>query len=498
MTLAPASDGTVAELDWEDIFDEIGYQPHAGQLKVHQSTRRNRVVAAGRRFGKSKIGGVELYPECLATYQLLKYLEDIGQRREFWIVGPEYSDSEKEFRVIWDLLKKQQVPMDKPGSYNNPTMGDLHISCFSGKFQVHGMSAKHPETLVGEGLSGVILAEAAKLKERVWTKFIRPTLADFEGWALFNSTPEGKNWFYKLFQQGQDPLFKEWVSWRMPAWLNPNVYRTPTNELHVRKAQALLARPNEHTQALLDRLVIDPEIMSLLMDLTPEAFNQEIGADFTEFVGRVFKEFDEEVHVGDFSFEPGWETYAAVDYGFTNPFVWLLLQVGPWGDIRVIGEYYQRGITITEAADELVRRGLVPASLITFYPDPALPGETKELEDKLKVKHTGGTGGELFPRIEAIRKALKLRPEHLADDHPEKRPQLMIDRRCIETIREFNDYRYPKSIEEAKMADKNLPELPMKKDDHTPEALGRFFAGRYGSRSSTRRRGTKVRGSTIG
>jgi hypothetical protein len=496
--VAATSSGDLVELDWDVIFEDIGYDPHPGQLKIHQSGARNRVLAAGRRFGKSRIGGVELYPECLATYNLRHYLEDVGQRREFWIVGPEYSDSEKEFRVLWDILKRAQVPMDRPGSYNNPLTGDLHISTFGGKFQVHGKSAKHPETLVGEGLSGVILAEAAKLKERVWTKFLRPTLADFEGWALFSSTPEGKNWFYKLHQQGADPLYKEWASFRMPSWYNPNVYKSPTNAHHVKKAQALLARPNEHTEAMLRQLVIDPEIMSLILDLTPEAFNQEIAADFTEFVGRVFKEFDEDIHVGDFPFEPGWETYAAVDYGFTNPFVWLLVQVGPWGDIRVIGEYYQRGITITEAASELQRRGLVPANLLTFYPDPALPGETRELEGLLKVNATGGTGGELNARLEAIRKALKMRPEHLPDDHPEKRPQLMIDRRCVETIREFNDYRYPKSVEEAAMSDSNLPEHPMKKDDHTPEALGRFFAGRYGSRSSTRRRGTRVRGSSIG
>lgn len=499
---ASLSDDTVVELDWDEVFEQIGYVPHPGQLKVHQSDARNRVVAAGRRFGKSRIGGTELFPEALVTFQMRQYLEDVSQRREFWIVGPEYSDSEKEFRVLWDLIKRQDVPMDKPGSYNDPIGGSLHLSCFQGRFQVHGKSAKHPETLVGEGLSGVVLAEAAKLKERVWTKYIRPTLADFEGWALFSSTPEGKNWFYNLWKMGQDPLYRDWHSWRMPSWYNPNVYRMPTNESHVRKAQQLLSQRSLlgdlAIQEAFKHLIIDPEIMSMVMDLTPEAFNQEVGADFTEFVGRVFKQFDEETHVGDFTFEPGWETYAAVDYGFTNPFVWLLIQVGPWGDIRVIGEFYRSGLTITEAAREIQARGLVPSSLITFYPDPALPGETRELEGILKVQASGGTGGELSPRLEAIRKALRLRPEHLSDDHPDKRPQLMIDRKCVETIREFNDYRYPKSAKEAAASDTNLTENPMKKDDHTPEALGRFFAGRYGSRSSTHRRGTRVRKSTMG
>jgi hypothetical protein len=486
-------------IDWDGVFEDIGYTPHPGQLKVHRSTRRNRVVSAGRRFGKSRIGGTELFPEFLQTQAMLDHLHETNTRREFWIVGPEYSDSEKEFRVIWDLLTQQQVTMDKPGSYNDPIGGSLHISCLGGKFQIHGKSAKHPETLVGEGLSGVIMAEAAKLKESVWTKYIRPTLADFQGWALFSSTPEGKNWFYRLWQQGQDPLYKEWASWRMPSWINPNVYREPTNEFDIKKAQMILRNPPPMAQEMLDRLVIDPEIMSLIHDLTPETFNQEIGADFTEFAGRVFKEFDEEVHVGDFSYDPRWETYAAVDYGFTNPFVWLLLQVGPWGDIRIIGEYYQRGVTISEAADDLKRRHLVPAELIAFYPDPSLPGETRELEGLLKINHQGGTGGALNDRLEAIRKSLRRRPEHLPDDHPDKRPQLMIDRRCVETIREFNDYRYPKSVEEAaQLGSSNIPEAPMKKDDHTPEALGRFFAGKFGSRSSTRQRGTRVRSSTIG
>lgn len=492
------ADDSFAAVSWDDLMEEAGYDPHPGQLKIHSSTARNRVVSAGRRFGKSRVGGFELFPEFVYTAEILPQLQDTIERREFWIVGPEYSDSEKEFRVIWDILKRQGVDFDRPGSYNDPTGGSLHISCFDGKFQVHGKSAKHPETLVGEGLSGVIMAEAAKLKESVWTKYIRPTLADFNGWALFSSTPEGKNWFYRLYQQGLDPMYKDWASWRMPSWKNPYVYRTPTNERDIARAFQIKKAAPHNAAEMLDRLVIDPEILALVMDLTQESFNQEIGADFNEFVGRVFKNFDEEVHVGDFKYDPKWDTYAAVDYGFTNPFVWLLIQVGPWGDIRVIGEHYESGLTIPEHAQIIRSRGLAPAGLQCFYPDPASPGESTELSELLKVQFRGGTGGEVKDRLEAIRKALDKQPPHLPDDHPDKRPQLMIDRSCVNMIREFNAYRYPKNEAERAALSSNLPENPMKKDDHTPEALGRFFAGHYGARSSTRARGTRVRSSTIG
>lgn len=471
---------TASSINKFALFEGLPWTPHEGQRQVLASTARNRVIAAGRRFGKSAIGGHELVPEAYLAYGMRQRLADLSHRREFWIVGPEYSDSEKEFRALYDALRRLDMPFDKPGTYNNPHGGDMHISLWNGLYQVHAMSAKYPDSLVGEGLSGVVLAEAAKLKERVWTKFIRPTLADYRGWAILASTPEGKNWFYEQWRRGQDPQYEEWASWRFPAWRNPFVYRRHTSDEDVAEALRFV----EHGEPIPQRLIksIDPEIVSFILDLSQETFNQEIGALFTEFVGRVFKEFDEEVHVGDYPFDPSWETYAGVDYGFTNPSVWLLIQVGPFDDVRVIDEFYMAGLTIDEFAKEVKTRGLAPGGLRRFYPDPASPGDSRALSKYLKVPSTGGTGGPIKDRIEMIRRGLRV-PEglrHLPFDHPERLPKLMIDRRCVNTIREMNDYRYPKSAEEAAAQGKNAPELPMKKDDHAPEALGRFYAGYFG------------------
>lgn len=477
-----------------DVLDseQVSWKPHPKQEEIVGSSARNRVVSAGRRFGKSDIGGHELVPEAFVGFSQRHELAKAGKRREFWIVGPEYSDSEKEFRVVYNTLKRLEMPFDHPGTYYNSEMGNLHISLWDGTFQIHAKSAKHPETLVGEGLHGVILAEAAKLKERVWTKFIRPTLADFEGWALLTSTPEGKNWFYEQYQAGKDPKRTDWASWRCPSWLNPYVYKRKTSTRHVRVLQEMLVDPkrfqkygDRNARELVDSMgfMIDPEILSLMEDLSEEAFNQEIGADFTEFVGRVFKEFDEEVHVGDFEFsrDPYWTTYAAVDYGFTNPNVWLLIQMGRWGEIRVIDEFYERNLTAQEFAQAVKDRGLCPDSLVTFYPDPASPGDTKQMEQILKVRASGGTGGELKNRLDAIRLALKVPKHlrHLPPDHPDRKPQIMWDRRCKMSIYENQEYRYPHRKDQA--ADLNSHENPMKKDDHTPEALGRFFAGKLGT-----------------
>lgn len=468
--------GAAMYLDQWALFDAVKFKPHVGQVKLLSDPARFQVASCGRRFGKSEVGGHKLLPEAFLTATMQTELEEARKRREFWIVGPNYSDAEKEFRVLFNQLKKQDVPFDRPGTYNDPIGGSMHISLWGGTFQVHAKSAAHPESLVGEGLHGVVMAEAAKIKNRVWVKYVRPTLNDFKGWAFLSSTPEGKNWFYDLWRQGQDPKFKSWSSHRMPAWVNPHVYPLGATDPGVKAIRQML-----NVRDMVDADVaiangVDPEVAELMMSMTEPAFNQEIAADFTEFVGRVFKDFNEEEHVADLAFNPEWKTYAAVDYGFTNPNVWLLIQVDPFDEyINVLAEVYEPGLGPDEFADEILRRGLAPESTIAFFPDPASPGDTSVLSRKLRIQSRAGTGGELRYRLDAIRSALgRIRPDRI-----DERPRIQFDRtRCTRTIQDFLNYRYPDVRNEQ---DRNSPENPMKKDDHAPEALGRFFAGYFGT-----------------
>jgi len=490
----------------------LRWTPHPVQAEVLRSSARNRVLAGGRRVGKSQTGGHVLIPKAFQALGERSMLEDKGMRRQYWCVGPEYSDAEKEFRVLYNGLKRLGVDFDKPGTYNNPHTGDMHISLWGGLYMVDALSAKYPDTLVGEGLSGVVLSEAAKLKPTVWPKYIRPTLADYGGFSYMGSTPEGKNWFYRAWQAGQDPLKPDWASWRVPSWANPHVYKDmqafgldadyairamqkmvrsrvlpdtlPTTDPMGNALRSFGAAPGQDWQSVGKALGIDPEAVSLMLDLSEELFNQEVAALFNEFVGRVFKEFDEEIHVTDLQYDPTWTTYACLDYGFTNPFVWLLVQVDPHRtNIRILAEYYEVGKSTEEAGAEIVARGLAPQSLVRFFPDPAEPDRSVQLANLLQVRSAGGTGGPLADRLEWIRR--KLRPadavSHLSMDHAEWVPQLQIDRRCKDTIREFNAYRYPKSAEEAAESGQNIPEAPLKKDDHSCEALGRFMVGMFGS-----------------
>lgn len=470
------------------------WTPHDAQREILYNRTRNQVVSFGRRAGKSQTGGNKLVPEYFRAALEVQELISRGLRREYWIVGPTYSDAEKEFRVLWNAMERLGAPLDHPGSYNNPESGQMRLSAMAGRFIVHAKSAQYPGTLVGEGLSGVVFSEAAKLKPSVWIKYIRPTLADFGGWTYFGSTPEGRNWFYELWETGQDPARTDWASWRAPAWVNPYVYPEGVDERVLKSAKEARRRHklpdwikkvefHDNDRDLPPSPVgIDPEVWSLFQDQSTEMFNQEIEALFTEFVGRVFKDFDEELHVTDQEFNPNWATYACSDYGFTNPFVWLLVQIDPHQErIHIVDEYYETGRTTGEAVSEIARRGLAPRTIREFFPDPAEPDRTREISQLLQLKAGRGTGIALEDRLEWIRR--KLKPGAVGSAEP----ALTVHRRCKNVIREFSQYKYPETAEKAAERGRSAPELPQKKDDHTPEALGRLFSGLFGSPYRTSR-----------
>lgn len=487
------------------------FNPHDVQLKLAEDEARFLMADCGRRLGKSYWVAHEFVPEAFRARKIKNWLHDEGKRLEYWTVGPNYSDSEKPFRAFYNKCKALGMPFDKPGTYYSLEGGNMVVSLWEGAFIYRGMSAAIPERLVGEGLSGVHLEEAAKMKEIVWQQMIEPTLGDFKGWAKFTSTPEGKNWFYRMCMNAKTS--KNWSFHQIPSWKNPYVYENPTRDDHVKIMMHLLAdnpgwTPFEITEKM--KLVIDESVLQHANDLPIPVFQQEYAAEFTDFVGKVFKDFDEDTHTRPLSYNPSWETVAAVDYGYRNPNVWLLIQIGPWGEINVIDELYQADLSPLEFADEILRRGLCPDSCSEFFPDPASPGDTKTLETQFRkagkrAKAHAHTGGEINDRLNLIRLALRDKivdneinqPTWTQERNPrpkdQKRPRLMINSaRCPKTIFEMAEYRYPKVKDEEVETSRPGFEVPMKKDDHTPEALGRFLMGKYQSESRQLGNGARI------
>lgn len=126
----------------------------------------------------------------------------------YWHVFPTYNQGRK---VIWEGYRNDGVPFlhafprQLVESENNT---EMRISLSLGStYQVVG--ADDPDRLVGSNPIGIVFSEFALMPqaERVW-QLLSPILFANGGWALFISTPRGRNFFWKLYDSaGSNP---EW------------------------------------------------------------------------------------------------------------------------------------------------------------------------------------------------------------------------------------------------------------------------------------------------
>ena len=170
---------------------------------------RFRVVAAGRRFGKTKMGRGEVIEYALGNGESL-----------VWVVLPSYEDArELWFEPILNALPAQVVAGRKDDQKQSPppeirlTNGTrISFRSFTGKLR-------------GRGLDLVVVDEAGDeaAPANMWSAQLRPALSDTLGDALVIGTPNGKNWFYEGFERGNDPAYDEWRSWNATSYDNPHV-----------------------------------------------------------------------------------------------------------------------------------------------------------------------------------------------------------------------------------------------------------------------------------
>jgi phage FluMu gp28-like protein len=218
---------------------QLNFELLRWQKEVFNSPSRFKIVAAGRRCGKSRLSAITLLIEglnCPEGAAVMYIAPTLGQARA----------------IIWDLIHDLGRQVIKSSHINN-----LEITLINGrKIMVRG--ADNPDSLRGMSLTYVVLDEVAFIKQDIWEKVIRASLSDRKGRALFISTPSGRNWFYDIYKLGMEETDEEWRSWH---------YTTKDNE------------------------TIDPkEIDAAERTLSSFAFKQEYLSSFDNAGSDVFKE----------------------------------------------------------------------------------------------------------------------------------------------------------------------------------------------------------------
>lgn len=165
------------------------------------------MVVCGRRWGKTVLGLMALINGHGPKRGARQGMIDGGK---YWWVARSNLDA---FESIWPDLLRCLEPI---ASYVNRSMHYIRLPNGS---EISVKSAQEPDSLRGVGLNGLVCDEAAFYDETCWTDALGATLIDRNGWAIFISTPQGHNWFHKLFQYaGQED---GWERWQRPTSDNP-------------------------------------------------------------------------------------------------------------------------------------------------------------------------------------------------------------------------------------------------------------------------------------
>ncbi len=402
------------------LFKRLKYEPHSDdQWDCHLDETRFKIVTCGRRWGKSTFGGNEL------TTAMLDVDKPEGY---YWIVGPDYSLGEKEFRIVYhNLVNKLDLGPKIKKSYN-VKQGDMNIRMPWGTV-LEVKSAERKDRLVGEGLDGVLMAEAARHSKDTWEEFIEPALLDKRGWATFVSTPRGYNWYQGLHMMGQLPDFEDYKTWHLPTWTN--------------KASFPLG---------LD----DPDIQKLQRRLPEVVWLQEYAAEFVAYQGKIYTEFNPKVHVKKIDYNPLWKNYLFFDFGYVDPFVCLDVMVDPSDNWYIWREYQVSGLTNFEHGQVLRKRENPHGYHIDgMFGDPRDPDAAATLAFLLGYIRQDVVPWKLA--VQEVKEQMKLRPDGSS--------RFNIDTSCRESIRQFERLHF----KEVK-GEHNAKEEQHDYDDHGPDA----------------------------
>jgi predicted phage terminase large subunit-like protein len=191
------------------------YSLHHRQLEILHAPGRYKVVAAGRRFGKT----------ILALEWLLLEPGGALDGRPVAYCAPTY----KLLMEAWRRMERTLQPVI--ASVNR---AEMRMQLITGG-SVDGWTLEDRDAGRGRCYARLVIDEAAHARylQECWEQALAPTLTDLRGAAWFISTPRGQTYFRDLFRRGESGA-AGWRSFRAPTSANPHI---PRSELDLARAQ---------------------------------------------------------------------------------------------------------------------------------------------------------------------------------------------------------------------------------------------------------------------
>ena len=267
---------------------------HPSQLEVEKNPKRFKVLACGRRWGKSTVAAKILARRAMqgqtVSYMALTY---------------------KNVMEVWRLLKRLLKPAITRISEQEKFME------IAGNGIIEVWSLESPENIRSRAYDFIVIDEAAYVRDLlgIWNKTLTPMLADREGGALIMSSPRGYNDFYNF--STYEKKYPDWQTFRFPTWDNPFIPKA--------------------------------EIERVRAELPVEDFDQEYGAEFKSKSGLVYGTWSDDNLSESAIYNPDLPITWGVDDGYVHgdgigtmsyhPRMILFAQMQPDGSVVIFDEY---------------------------------------------------------------------------------------------------------------------------------------------------------------
>ncbi len=161
----------------------IPYTPRDQFETYHDRTERWAKVVAHRRAGKTVACINEMIKAALTSTRM-------HPPPRFAYIAPTFTQAKD---ICWAYLKHYSARI--PGIKTSES--ELTVE-YPNSARIRLYGADNYDRMRGLYHDGVTIDEPAQMDPRAWPEVIRPTLSDYQGWATFIGTPQGRDWFYKI------------------------------------------------------------------------------------------------------------------------------------------------------------------------------------------------------------------------------------------------------------------------------------------------------------
>ena len=394
---------------------------HPNQSKIFLNQKSNRVVVAGRKFGKSSLALAEL-------------LRSAKTNMHNVLIAPTYKMAKN---TLWndhivkflppELIKEKNETELKIKLINNNT-----ITLFG---------ADDPDRLRGANWDFIVMDEFQDFKPSSWEYVIEPNLLATKGRALFLGTPKGKK---NILHEQYSLNDKDYASFHFSSYDSPIIDKDKLESIRKR----------------------------LLNASKEDVWKQEYLAEFTTIAGLIYTSWNREIHVKKMDIGDG-AFGIAIDRGIDNPSAvgfYYLYQVNGDDRIHMFDEIYQNGLSASELSN-LIKLKMGNRNFTYRFCDPSAKDfitTANEMGLAIQPASREGSGDQWV--LDGISKCKDLLAKQVIDGNP----KFTVSPNCVNFIEEIENYIWDEQPDE----ELNQRDRPRKLNDHHVDEW-RYFAVSY-------------------